>query len=116
MPESRSVGLAALTSTQRRIAMLAADGVPVRDVAESLFLTPRGVEQHLAVQCLQVHTANGVVARLAIRLNGTPLVSTDYARSVKTYSWSPADRVAVVTQGHNADMFFDNFAVAHVVV
>jgi DNA-binding CsgD family transcriptional regulator len=48
IPAARRVGLAALTSTQRRIAMLLADGVPVRDVAEALFLTPRVVEQRLA--------------------------------------------------------------------
>ena len=47
VPEARPVRVAALTSRQRRIAMLAAEGVPVRDIAESLFLTPRGVEQHL---------------------------------------------------------------------
>jgi DNA-binding CsgD family transcriptional regulator len=47
VPDQRRVGIAALTSTQRRIAVLSADGVPIRDVAESLFLTPRGVEQHL---------------------------------------------------------------------
>ncbi len=48
VPEVRKVGLAALTSTQRRVAMLAADGVALRDVAQALFLTPRVVEQHLA--------------------------------------------------------------------
>jgi DNA-binding CsgD family transcriptional regulator len=47
VPDQRRVGIAALTSTQRRIAVLSADGVPIRDIAESLFLTPRGVEQHL---------------------------------------------------------------------
>jgi DNA-binding NarL/FixJ family response regulator len=47
-PEQRRSGLATLTSTQRRIAVLAADGVEPRSIAEGLYLTPRAVERHLA--------------------------------------------------------------------
>jgi DNA-binding CsgD family transcriptional regulator len=40
-------GVRALTSSERRIADLAADGVSNRDIAQQLFVTPKTVEVHL---------------------------------------------------------------------
>jgi DNA-binding CsgD family transcriptional regulator len=47
VPALRRAGLAGLSTTRRRIALLAADGVSLREIAESLYLTPRAVEKHL---------------------------------------------------------------------
>ena len=41
-------GAAGLTGVERRVATLAAEGRPNRDIAQALFLTPRDVERHLA--------------------------------------------------------------------
>ena len=41
-------GAAGLTGIERRVATLAAEGRPNRDIAQALFLTPRDVERHLA--------------------------------------------------------------------
>ncbi|MDQ1649464.1 MAG: hypothetical protein QOG60_1521, partial [Frankiaceae bacterium] len=46
VPALRRAGLAGLSTTRRRIALLAADGVSLREIAESLYLTPRAVEKH----------------------------------------------------------------------
>jgi DNA-binding NarL/FixJ family response regulator len=40
-------GVQALTSGERRVAELAAQGMPNREIAERLFLTPKTVETHL---------------------------------------------------------------------
>jgi DNA-binding NarL/FixJ family response regulator len=44
----RSSGVEALTPQERRVAQLAADGLTNRQIAESLFLTTRTIEMHLA--------------------------------------------------------------------
>jgi DNA-binding CsgD family transcriptional regulator/tetratricopeptide (TPR) repeat protein len=41
-------GADGLTGTERRVAKLAAEGRPNRDIAQALFLTPRDVERHLS--------------------------------------------------------------------
>ena len=41
-------GVAALTASERRVAGLAADGQTNRDIAQSLFVTPKTVEVHLS--------------------------------------------------------------------
>ncbi|MGH8882003.1 MAG: helix-turn-helix transcriptional regulator, partial [Stackebrandtia sp.] len=43
----RQSGVAALTPTEQRIARLVAEGRTNRDIAQSLFVTPRTVELHL---------------------------------------------------------------------
>jgi DNA-binding CsgD family transcriptional regulator len=48
-PRSAAVsGAAALTPSERRIAALAAEGMTNRQIAQSLFVTPRTVEMHLS--------------------------------------------------------------------
>jgi DNA-binding NarL/FixJ family response regulator len=41
-------GVEALTASERRVAGLAADGQTNRDIAQSLFVTPKTVEVHLS--------------------------------------------------------------------
>lgn len=41
-------GLAALTSSERRVADLAADGLSNRDIAQTLYVTPKTIEVHLS--------------------------------------------------------------------
>jgi DNA-binding NarL/FixJ family response regulator len=41
-------GLEALTPSERRVAAMAAGGMPNRDIAQALFVTPRTVEVHLS--------------------------------------------------------------------
>jgi DNA-binding CsgD family transcriptional regulator len=43
----RRTGLAALTPTERKVTMLAAEGQSNREIAEALFVTQRAVEMHL---------------------------------------------------------------------
>jgi len=59
-------GPEALTSTERRVAALAADGLSNRQIAEHLFITQPDVETHLrhAVQKLGI-TSRGLPSRLA---------------------------------------------------
>jgi DNA-binding CsgD family transcriptional regulator/Flp pilus assembly protein TadD len=48
-PRSDAVaGAAALTASERRVAALAADGATNRDIAQTLFVTPKTVEVHLS--------------------------------------------------------------------
>jgi DNA-binding NarL/FixJ family response regulator len=60
-------GLEALTSSERRIAELAADGLTNREIAQTLFVTARTVEGHLTnvFQKLDVNTRTGLPAALA---------------------------------------------------
>ncbi|GAB2463212.1 hypothetical protein [Jatrophihabitans fulvus] len=69
-----------------------------------------GTSQHLSAQCVQ--RADGS-AFLAMRLDGTPLVSTTYANSTSTYSWSVSPEVALQVHGP-ADVYFDDFAVSRI--
>jgi DNA-binding NarL/FixJ family response regulator len=41
-------GAASLTPSERRVAAMAADGMTNRDIAQSLFVTPKTVEVHLS--------------------------------------------------------------------
>lgn len=41
-------GAGSLTSSERRVATMAADGLSNRDIAQRLFVTPKTVEVHLA--------------------------------------------------------------------
>jgi DNA-binding CsgD family transcriptional regulator len=42
------VGLDALTPSERRVASLAVQGMTTRQIAQSLFVTPKTVEKHIA--------------------------------------------------------------------
>jgi ATP/maltotriose-dependent transcriptional regulator MalT len=61
------IGLEALTSSERRIAELAADGLTNREIAQSLFVTARTVEGHLTnvFQKLDVERRTALPAALA---------------------------------------------------
>ena len=45
----RTSGIDALTPSERRVAVLAVDGQTNREIAQHLFVTPKTVENHLAV-------------------------------------------------------------------
>jgi DNA-binding CsgD family transcriptional regulator len=48
VPNAPYDGVAALTSTERRIVALSDDGADSREIAQALFVTPGSVERHLA--------------------------------------------------------------------
>ncbi len=54
-----TTGIDALTASERRVADLAATGLTNRDIAQSLFLTLKTVENHLTV----VYRKLGIAAR-----------------------------------------------------
>ncbi|HEX5589331.1 MAG TPA: AAA family ATPase [Candidatus Limnocylindrales bacterium] len=60
-------GVAALTASERRVADLAADGLSNRDIAQSLYVTPKTVEVHLssAYRKLGVGSRRGLPHALA---------------------------------------------------
>ena len=60
-------GLDALTPSERRVAQLAAAGLPNRDIAQNLFITTRTVEGHLthAYQKLAITSREQLPAALA---------------------------------------------------
>ncbi len=58
----RTSGVEALTPSERRVADLAADGLTNREIAESLWVTPKTVEYHLS----RVYAKLGVGARGAL--------------------------------------------------
>jgi DNA-binding CsgD family transcriptional regulator len=62
-------GLEALTSSERRVARMAADGMPNKEIAQALFVTVRTVEAHLhhAYQKLDISSRE----QLAAALRGT---------------------------------------------
>jgi DNA-binding NarL/FixJ family response regulator len=61
--QSEAPGLASLTPQQREIAMLAAEGLTNKQIAERLFLSPRTVGTHL----YQVFPKLGITSRAALR-------------------------------------------------
>lgn len=74
-----------------------------------------GTTNSIAVQCVQANGANGVEARLAMRVNGQDAVSASYGKSTQQVSWNPTDQMALVGLGSSgADVFFDNLSVAPV--
>ncbi|MBV8989605.1 MAG: LuxR family transcriptional regulator [Solirubrobacterales bacterium] len=73
-------GLASLTPSERRVAQLAATGLPNRDIAQHLFVTTRTVEGHLthAYQKLDITSRDQLAAALTTRevsLAGRPTTS-----------------------------------------
>jgi DNA-binding CsgD family transcriptional regulator len=66
-------GLDSLTPSERRVAQLAADGLPNRDIAQNLFITARTVEGHLthAYQKLAITSREQLPAALAPPGGGT---------------------------------------------
>jgi DNA-binding CsgD family transcriptional regulator len=60
-------GLDSLTASERRVAQLAAAGLPNRDIAQNLFITTRTVEGHLthAYQKLDITSREQLPAALA---------------------------------------------------
>jgi len=70
-------GLDSLTPSERRVAQLAATGLPNRDIAQHLFITTRTVEGHLthAYQKLDITSRDQLTAALTTRdlsLSGLP--------------------------------------------
>ena len=66
---------------------------------------------HLTGLCLQ-GTANGSAqAQLSLSVNGTEVVSANYAKSVSAYAWAVGHRVGLLAIGAGSDVFYDNFAV-----
>jgi DNA-binding CsgD family transcriptional regulator len=63
-------GVASLTASERRVAALAADGQSNRDIAQSLYVTPKTVEVHLS----STYRKLGIASRhdLAVALVATP--------------------------------------------
>ena len=62
-------GLDSLTPSERRVAQLAATGLPNRDIAQHLFITTRTVERHLthAYQKLDITSRDQLTAALTTR-------------------------------------------------
>jgi DNA-binding CsgD family transcriptional regulator len=58
----RTSGVEALTPSERRVADLAAEGLTNREIAESLWVTPKTVEYHLS----RVYTKLGITMRQAL--------------------------------------------------
>jgi DNA-binding NarL/FixJ family response regulator len=60
-------GAEALTSSERRVAQLAATGIPNKDIAQTLFVTVRTVEAHLhhAYQKLDISSRDQLADALA---------------------------------------------------
>ena len=70
-------GLDSLTPSERRVAQLAAAGLPNRDIAQHLFVTTRTVEGHLthAYQKLDITSRDQLAAALTtgdVSLAGLP--------------------------------------------
>lgn len=67
---------------------------------------------HLTGLCLQ-GTANGSAqaAQLSLSVNGTEVVSANYAKSVSAYDWAVGPSVGLLAIGAGSDVFYDNFAV-----
>jgi DNA-binding NarL/FixJ family response regulator len=61
-------GVEALTPSERRVAELAAQGQTNREIAQSLFVTPKTVEVHLsnAYRKLDIHSRRQLAAELGI--------------------------------------------------
>lgn len=62
-------GVEALTSSERRVAQMAAEGIPNKDIAQALFVTVRTVEAHLhhAYQKLAISSREQLAAALESR-------------------------------------------------
>jgi DNA-binding CsgD family transcriptional regulator len=77
-------GRPVLTQRERQVARLAAGGVPSRQIADQLFLSPRTVDNHL----LRVYAKLGIAGRaeLATALRALPEPAADIG--------PPADRIA----------------------
>jgi hypothetical protein len=66
---------------------------------------------HLTGLCLMGTSAGSAQAQLSLTVNGTTVVSANYAKSVSTYDWDVGDRVGLLAIGEGSDVFYDNFAV-----
>lgn len=63
----RLPGAEALTPMERRVAELAASGVPIREIAQNLFLTLRTVESHPTSTCRKLHIDSRTKIAVALR-------------------------------------------------
>jgi hypothetical protein len=60
-------------------------------------------------QCVQGSTGGGAEAQLSLSVNGTPVVHTTLAKSVRTFAWDVGDQVGLLASGAGSDVFYDNF-------
>ena len=76
----RLSGSEALTPRERQVAQLAARGVPNRDIAQRLFITPKTVEWHLgnAYRKLELHSRGSLIGALG---GSEPLEQTGLSRA-----------------------------------
>ena len=73
-------------------------------------LSPTGWT-HLTALCLTGTSGGSVQAQLSLSVNGSTLVSANYAKSASTYDWDVGDRVGLLAIGEGSDVFYDNFAI-----
>jgi DNA-binding NarL/FixJ family response regulator len=71
-PLPHLTGIRALTSSERQVAQLAADGLTNRQIAEKLFLSEKTVEAHLSrsYRKLGVRTRTQLAVRMAVSVGG----------------------------------------------
>ena len=66
---------------------------------------------HLTGLCLQDASNGTPQAQLSLSVNGTSVVSANYAKSVSTYDWDVGEQVGLLAIGEGSDVFYDNFAI-----
>ncbi len=75
-------------------------------------LAKAGEKSHLTLRCRQDTSSGSAVARIDAALNGAPMLSLEYANSVKTHAWQPADGIGLLAAGKGADVFYDHVVLA----
>src|SRR5438128_2391913 len=59
---------------------------------------------HLTAQCIQGTSSGSAQAQLSLSVNGSEVVSINYAKSISNYDWSVGARVGLLVVGEGSDV------------